>query len=230
MVEFGNVGREVKDSDLREALLPYGQVVGNVKFVGLGNGGQRTTHAEVTLPSMAEGAVESLHGTCVGRGTPPVTATLKHKRADTQAMAAHAASSAAHVASSAALAGQQQSAGVEDMAKHAQNERRAAAVDAAPGIREQRDAPLRHMQTVNRGGERRPVGEGGGGGGGGGSDAAAAAVQLKNAVKALRAAAVAASARSEAEQDAACPAPEDVFQSSTSLLETWHILKSPLLE
>ena len=38
MVEFGNVGREVKHSDLREAVLPYGQVLGNIKFVGVGKG------------------------------------------------------------------------------------------------------------------------------------------------------------------------------------------------
>ena len=37
-VEFGNVGREVRHSDLREALLPYGQVLGHIKFVGVGKG------------------------------------------------------------------------------------------------------------------------------------------------------------------------------------------------
>jgi hypothetical protein len=238
MVEFGNVGMEVKDSDLREALLPFGQVVGNVKFVGLGKGGQRTTHAEVTMPCLVAGKaeVESLHSTCVGRGSTPFTATLKHKRAETRVLAAHVASFAGHVASSAAPADRQQSAGVENRGKHAQDEGGATAVDAAQGIGEQRDAPLRLMQTVNGGGERRQDGGGGGGGGrgGGGSDAAAAAVQLKNAVKALRAAGVAVSARSEAEQDAACRAPEDVVvdvtveQAPSSLLETWHILKSPL--
>ena len=235
MVEFGNVGMEVKDSELREALLPFGQVVGNVKFVGLGKGGQRMTHAEVTMPSLAAGKaeVESLHGTCVGRDSTPFTATLTHKRAETRVLAAHVASFAGHVASYAAPADRQQSAGVENRGKQAQDEGGAAAVDAAPGIGEQRDETLRLTQIVNGGGERRPDG-GGGGGGGGGSDAAAAAVQLKNAVKALRAAAVAASARSEAEQDAACPAPEDVVvdvtveQAPSSLLETWHILKSPL--
>ena len=229
-MEIENVGMVMKVSGLREELLSYGQGVGNVKFVGLGKGGQRTTHAEVTMPSPAAGkaAVESLHGTCVGRVTTPVTATLKHKRAETWAMAAQVAS--------AAHADRQQSAGVEDMGMHAQDEREAAAVDVAQGIGEQRDAPLSHTQIVNGGGERRPEAGGGGGegGSGGGSDAAAAAVQLKNAVKALRAAAVAASARPEAEQDAACRAPEDVVgdvtveQASSSLLETWHITKSLL--
>lgn len=172
------------------------------------------TSAEVTMPSLAA-AVEGLHGTCVGRGTTPVTAALKIKGADSQGMAAH-------VASFAVPADQQQSAGVEG--EHARDERGAGAVDAVPGIGNHHDAPIRHTQAVNPGGERHP------GGGGGGSDAAAAAVQLKNAVKALRAASVAASARSVAEQDAGCRVTGDVVveQTSSTLLETWHILISPL--